>query len=50
MNVTPSLDDQTLAQTRLTASADAQAAAELERLWSEEEGDSGGGSGVGMKP
>jgi len=62
MNVTLSIDDQTLARARqlaqrrgmslnemirdyletLTSSDPADAVAELERLWSEEEGDSGG--------
>lgn len=62
MNVTLSIDDQTLARARqlaqrrgvslnemirdyletLTASDPVEALAELERLWSEEEGDSGG--------
>ena len=62
MNVTLSIDDQTLTRARLlaqrrgtslnqmirdyletlTASDPAQAVAELERLWCEEEGDSGG--------
>lgn len=62
MNVTLSIDDQTLNRARvlaqrrgtslnqmirdyletLTASDPAQAVAELERLWREEEGDSGG--------
>jgi Family of unknown function (DUF6364) len=62
MNVTLSIDDQTLTRARLlaqrrgtslnqmireyleslTASDPAQAVAELDRLWNEEEGDSGG--------
>jgi hypothetical protein len=62
MNVTLSIDDQTLSRARLlaqrrgtslnqmireyleslTASDPAQAVAELDRLWNEEEGDSGG--------
>ena len=62
MNVTLSIDDQTLSRARslaqrrgtslnqiirdylesLTASDPAQVVAELERLWREEEGDSGG--------